>query len=83
MSPKQKRYKKNQLLRIYGDRCFWSGYKYPQEKLTIDHVLPRSKGGSNNLENPRLACRECNRSRGDSLFPPLILRCHNSFSGVE
>jgi hypothetical protein len=32
---------------------------------TIEHLLPRSKGGRNNLDNLLLACRGCNHSRGD------------------
>jgi 5-methylcytosine-specific restriction endonuclease McrA len=70
MSPKQKKIKKNQLLLEYGSCCYWCRKEFPMEKLTIDHLKPKSKGGSNNLENLRLACFECNNSRGNSLFPP-------------
>lgn len=33
--------------------------------LTIDHILPRSKGGSDDLENLRPMCCICNWERGD------------------
>ncbi|MBK7092391.1 MAG: HNH endonuclease [bacterium] len=29
-----------------------------------DHVLPKSKGGSNGLENRQMLCAKCNRSKG-------------------
>lgn len=35
---------------------------------TLDHVIPRSKGGSHEHENLRTACRSCNSKRGDSLI---------------
>ena len=31
----------------------------------VDHVVPRSKGGSDALSNLRAACRPCNLRRGD------------------
>jgi 5-methylcytosine-specific restriction endonuclease McrA len=70
MNTKQKRKKRNKLIDEYGSRCWWCGRDLPQEQLTLDHLKPTSKGGSNSLENLRLACRECNSSRGNSLFPP-------------
>jgi len=68
MNGRQKRNKKNQLIDEYGLCCWWCGCS--SEKLTIDHLKPRSKGGSDSLENLRLACFPCNNSRGNSLFPP-------------
>lgn len=32
---------------------------------TIEHRLPRSRGGTNGLENLALACWKCNNDRGD------------------
>lgn len=33
--------------------------------LTIDHLLPRSKGGTHDLSNLALVHRECNHKKGD------------------
>ena len=33
--------------------------------FTIDHVLPRSLGGSDGIDNLALACRNCNERRGN------------------
>ncbi|GGA20294.1 MULTISPECIES: HNH endonuclease [unclassified Okeania] len=70
MNPKQKRKKKQQLIEDFGCYCWWCGKCLMPEKLTIEHLLPRSKGGSNSKENLRLSCFKCNNSRGNSLYPP-------------
>ncbi len=70
MSPKQKRARKAQLISEYRSCCWWCHKQLSPEELTIDHLKPKSKGGSNSLENLRLACYPCNNSRGNSLYPP-------------
>lgn len=35
-------------------------------QLTVDHVVPRSKGGTSTWENIVAACAPCNRRKGDS-----------------
>ena len=44
---------------------------------TIDHVVPRSRGGTHTWENVVAACRPCNLRKGDRLLPTagLSLRC--------
>ncbi len=38
-----------------------------RSNLTVDHVVPRSKGGSSNWENIVASCAPCNRRKGNSL----------------
>lgn len=37
---------------------------------TLDHVVPRSRGGSNRLSNLQLLCFACNQLKGDSMVDP-------------
>lgn len=36
--------------------------------LTIDHIVPISRGGTNELENLQLLCRPCNTSKMTNIF---------------
>ncbi len=38
-----------------------------RSNLTVDHVVPRSKGGSSNWENIVASCAPCNRRKGNAL----------------
>jgi hypothetical protein len=48
--------------------CAWCGRGIEEEEvacLTLDHLRPHSKGGSNEASNLVTACRRCNSARGD------------------
>jgi len=44
--------------------CVYCGDK---KKLTIDHLMPQSRGGSNDQDNLVLACRHCNSTKHDKM----------------
>lgn len=45
--------------------CQYCGDQPGPEELTIDHVMPRSRGGTSTWENCLLACVECNKRKAD------------------
>ncbi len=45
--------------------CQYCGAQPGSEELTIDHVQPRSRGGTSTWENCVLACMECNSRKAD------------------
>lgn len=48
-----------------GYTCQYCGLQPGKANLTIDHVLPRSRGGETVWENVVAACGPCNRRKGD------------------
>jgi 5-methylcytosine-specific restriction endonuclease McrA len=40
--------------------CQYCGDTPPRKDLTLDHVLPRSRGGKSTWENVTTACQKCN-----------------------
>jgi 5-methylcytosine-specific restriction endonuclease McrA len=53
---------RRELLRRDGHRCQYCG---SSKQLTIDHVIPRSKGGTHTWDNVAIACETCNHKKGD------------------
>ena len=45
--------------------CQYCGTQPGPEELTVDHVVPRSRGGVSSWENCVLACVECNKVKAD------------------
>lgn len=48
--------------------CFYCKVKLFRKEATVDHVIPKSKGGLNKPENYVIACKKCNDDKGDSLY---------------
>ena len=47
-----------------GNLCFYCHGEVPKEDLTADHVFPRVKGGTNDMDNIIFVCKSCNSSKG-------------------
>jgi Restriction endonuclease len=47
-------------------RCHWCG----RPAATVDHLVPRARGGDDNPANLTAACSRCNSSRGAGIRPP-------------
>ncbi|MBN1808202.1 MAG: HNH endonuclease [Planctomycetes bacterium] len=48
-------------------RCQYCGSRLPSSELTLDHVVPRSRGGKSAWDNIVVACVKCNTRKGNSL----------------
>jgi len=59
--------KARQQYQLQSGRCAWCSRDFPLEKMTRDHAIPRSLGGSPDWDNIVLACEPCNYRRGDNL----------------
>ena len=45
---------------------------FPFRNLTVDHIVPQSKGGSDHLDNLQLLCGACNSKKGGRTMEALI-----------
>ena len=54
-----------QVLAAYNGRCALCGATSKERRIEVDHVNPRSKGGSNDISNPQALCDECNRGKSN------------------
>jgi 5-methylcytosine-specific restriction endonuclease McrA len=61
--------RKRQVLRHYGRRCFACGSDGP---LGIDHIHPRSRGGTAAFQNLQPLCTKCGQAKADSLPQHLV-----------
>jgi len=63
--------RRGKLFRLQNGKCFWcneemhfsEGQHYQPRRVTIDHILPVSQGGTHELDNLVAACLECNSKR--------------------
>jgi hypothetical protein len=46
-----------------GERCVWCSARVWRRDRTLEHLLPRSRGGRDGAHNLLPACRSCNRAR--------------------
>jgi 5-methylcytosine-specific restriction endonuclease McrA len=53
---------KREILRRDGYRCQYCGQEVSQ--MTLDHIVPRHRGGEHSWENLVAACPQCNRRKG-------------------
>jgi 5-methylcytosine-specific restriction endonuclease McrA len=62
--------RKNILLRDRNS-CQYCAVVLTSSELTLDHVIPRSRGGLSTWENLVACCHSCNRRKGNSLLGEL------------
>lgn len=44
--------------------CQYCGDQFSKNQLTMDHVIPRMRGGKTNFQNIVCACQKCNTAKG-------------------
>jgi 5-methylcytosine-specific restriction endonuclease McrA len=49
------------------NRCQYCGKRFPMTELSLDHVVPRSRGGGASWENVVCCCVRCNVRKGGRL----------------
>ena len=83
---------RNNVFKRDGFECQYCG---SGRDLTLDHVMPRSRGGTSNWKNLVTACKPCNAKKGDDTpteagldlrqkpFKPSYIMFLRDFSGFD
>jgi 5-methylcytosine-specific restriction endonuclease McrA len=58
-------FSRRNIFRRDRNTCQYCGKRPAADELSIDHVVPRSRGGTSTWENCVLACLGCNRRKAD------------------
>jgi 5-methylcytosine-specific restriction endonuclease McrA len=63
---KCQKFKRLSLQRLYGSQCWYclSPLSKIKSNGVVDHITPRSRGGSNKRQNLALACDHCDKGKG-------------------
>jgi hypothetical protein len=56
---------KNELAKLYSSACVSCG---STQEITLDHIIPISRGGRHAIGNLQPMCQRCNSSKGDKLM---------------
>ena len=56
---------RERVLRESKGRCALCGITKEERPLEVDHIKPRSKGGTNDYENLQVLCSKCNREKSN------------------
>jgi hypothetical protein len=63
--PKIAKFNRKAVLKRDYYICQYCGYAGTPKQLTVDHIIPSSKGGLNTFSNCVTSCRTCNEKKGD------------------
>lgn len=58
------RFNRRNLFARDGHRCQYCGRSLPSHQMSLDHVMPRSRGGETSWENIVCSCVDCNTKKG-------------------
>lgn len=59
------RFSRHSIFERDRNTCQYCGKVFPRSQLTLDHVLPQSRGGQETWENLVVACMRCNVRKGN------------------
>jgi hypothetical protein len=55
-----------QVLAAANGRCVLCGATSAERRIEVDHIIPRSRGGSKDMSNLQALCDECNRGKSNA-----------------
>jgi hypothetical protein len=75
---KRKKLERFEVFKRDGFVCQYCGGHPPDKTLEVDHIIPVSKGGTDDLHNLITSCFDCNRGKGkhELRIAPIPLTTH-------
>lgn len=64
--------KRQKILNKSGGICAHCGVELTLKTFTVDHYIPRSKGGQSTMDNLIPLCSKCNSDKDSKILEPLI-----------
>lgn len=74
---------KERLLYTYKHTCAYCGGVSKDSILELEHIIPKSKGGTNRFSNLSIACRKCNLDKGSLLPDEWLLKLKKRKSAIN
>lgn len=74
---------KEYLLHLYNYRCAYCHELSNDPILEKEHIIPRSKNGSNKIDNLCLSCKTCNQDKGNDLPNEWLKKLSQSTSNIN
>jgi len=59
-------------------KCAWCEKSEPDIKLTIDHIIPVSRGGPHTQSNIQGLCRACNAKKSNKIDSKAMIKILNN-----
>ena len=66
-----------------GNKCVYCKRSGKRQQLELDHIVPRSNGGTNRYDNLVAACRPCNQKRGNQPIEQWLKRRPKKLAEVQ
>ena len=71
------------LLHRDGNKCIYCNQSGKRQRLELDHVVPRSNGGTDRYDNLVAACRPCNQKRDNQPIAQWLKRRPKKLADVQ
>lgn len=71
---KKKQSRLKRIYKLYKGVCFYCNCVLTASEASVDHKIPKSKGGTNKISNLVLSCKPCNEEKSDMGFEEFLFK---------
>ena len=65
-----------EMVKRQQHKCAATGMELMPNDVSLDHMIPVSRGGSNDIENLHMVHNEINRAKGSLTWAEFVSLCH-------